>query len=61
MPVTNGHSSIFNNKWFILLLFVFAAGCKKVTEEKGLIGVCPIVITTDPANAILSRPYQAIQ
>jgi hypothetical protein len=34
----------------VLLLVVFAAGCKKVTEEAGLTGVCPIVISTNPAN-----------
>ncbi|MEO6330045.1 MAG: Ig-like domain-containing protein [Ginsengibacter sp.] len=46
-----GHSKIFN-KWFMfLLLVVFVAGCKKVTEEAGLIGVCPIVIATNPADA----------
>ena len=50
MPASYGPSSIFNNKWFILLLFVFIAGCKKVSEEQGLVGVCPIVISTDPAN-----------
>ena len=31
-------------------LVVFAAGCKKVTEERGLIGVCPKVILTSPAD-----------
>jgi hypothetical protein len=46
-----GYAAIFNNKWLLLLLLgVFASGCKKVTEEAGLIGVCPIVIFTSPAN-----------
>jgi hypothetical protein len=31
-------------------LVVFAAGCKKVTEETGLTGVCPMVISTSPAD-----------
>ena len=44
-------SQIFNNKWFIfLLLVVFAAGCKKVIEEQGFIGICPTVISTNPAD-----------
>jgi hypothetical protein len=43
-------SSIFNFKWLILSLVFFSAGCKKVTEETGIVGVCPIVISTDPDN-----------
>lgn len=44
------YSKIFN-KWFMLLLLVvFAAGCKKVTEEAGLTGICPAVIFTSPAD-----------
>src|SRR5688572_31227997 len=50
IPSVKLHSVLFTNKWFILFLVVFAAGCKKVTEEKGLTGLCPIVISTDPAN-----------
>lgn len=50
MPVTPGFNSIFSNKWLIVVLVFFMAGCKKVTEEQGLVGVCPIVISTDPAN-----------
>jgi hypothetical protein len=42
---------IFNNKWLIfLMMVVFAAGCKKINEEAGLSGVCPIVISTTPVN-----------
>ncbi len=51
MPAAKRHSSIPGNKWFILLLFIVAAGCKKVTEEQGLVGICPLVVATDPANA----------
>lgn len=41
----------FTNKWLIpLLLLVFAAGCKKVTEVSGVVGVCPVVVTTDPSD-----------
>ena len=43
------YSAIFNNKWLLLLL-VIAAGCKKVVEEPGLTGLCPIVISTAPAS-----------
>ncbi len=34
----------------LLLLVIFAAVCKKVIEQPGLIGVCPAVLSTDPAN-----------
>jgi hypothetical protein len=50
VPTCESYSHIFN-KWFMLLLLVvFAAGCKKVTEETGLIGVCPKVISTSPSD-----------
>ena len=43
---------ILNNKWLILLLFaILGAGCKKISEEPGLKGVCPIVVSTTPVNA----------
>ncbi|MES2331376.1 MAG: ice-binding family protein [Bacteroidota bacterium] len=42
---------IFNTKWFMLLLLVFMAGsCKKVIEQQGLVGVCPVVVSTDPSD-----------
>jgi hypothetical protein len=45
----NGYSKRFHNNWItVLLLLVFAGGCKKVNEEAGLIGVCPIVVSTSP-------------
>ena len=34
----------------LLLLLFFADGCKKVTEQEGLTGVCPIVVSTTPAD-----------
>ena len=47
-----GYSAIFNNRWLLLLLgIVFASGCKKVVEEAGQIGVCPIVVSTIPGNS----------
>lgn len=52
LHINNVFTKIFNNKWFLFLLLVgFATGCKKVTEETGIVGVCPIVISTDPVNA----------
>ena len=51
MGTSKNSLKIFNNKWFVFLLMViFATGCRKVTEETGLIGVCPKVIFTDPAD-----------
>jgi hypothetical protein len=42
---------IFNNKWFLLLLLVVtAAGCKKDTEQPGIINPCPVVVSTDPMD-----------
>jgi hypothetical protein len=46
-----GYSKVFN-KWFMLsILVVFATGCKKVIEQPGTTGVCPIVISTSPVNS----------
>src|SRR5450432_1653585 len=64
LHVRKGYSKIFT-KWFMLLLVVvFAAGCKKVLEEPGSIGVCPIVVSTDPADAAtgvsLSKTINAV-
>jgi hypothetical protein len=50
------YASIINCKWYLaLLLIVFSTGCKKVQEEAGLTGVCPIVISTTPANNATGR------
>jgi Ice-binding-like/Bacterial Ig-like domain len=35
----------------LLNLAIFATGCMKVTELTGITGVCPIVISTDPADS----------
>jgi hypothetical protein len=46
------YSKIFNTSWIVLLLsLVFAAGCKKITEDPGIIGVCPAVILTNPTDS----------
>ncbi|MDE3126288.1 MAG: Ig-like domain-containing protein [Bacteroidota bacterium] len=45
------HLKLFNISWLILLLFSFiGSSCKKVIEETGIIGVCPVVLTVTPAN-----------
>ncbi|MGZ5286983.1 MAG: Ig-like domain-containing protein, partial [Flavisolibacter sp.] len=41
-------------KWLALVLLVFAAGCKKVSEEPGMVGICPEVVSTDPANGAVN-------
>ena len=49
------YSGLFNTIWLMLLLpAFFLAGCKKVTEETGTVGICPTVISTDPANGALN-------
>jgi uncharacterized repeat protein (TIGR02543 family) len=51
LPVHRRATAFFTNKWLIaLLLLVIAAGCKKVTEVSGIVGVCPVVVSTDPAD-----------
>ena len=50
----------------LLALFFLAlhpAGCKKVIEQAGTVGLCPIVITTDPTdtekNVVLNKVIKA--
>src|SRR5580698_6509772 len=53
LPVRKRFSDLFDITWYLLAyLIVFAVGCKKVTEEKGLTGVCPMVISTSPADTV---------
>ncbi len=55
LHTSKGYSKVFNNKWLLfLLVVVFTAGCKKVIEEQGRVGICPEVISTDPANGALN-------
>jgi hypothetical protein len=43
---------IYYSKWlFLLLAFFFSLGCKKVTEETGLVGMCPQVTSVTPLDA----------
>jgi hypothetical protein len=47
---SRGYSKRYNTIWYmLLLLFVFAAGCKKDTFTGEIHGVCPVV-STDPAD-----------
>jgi ice-binding like protein/Big-like domain-containing protein len=49
--IKKSYSKIFNAlRVALLLLIVFSAGCKKVAEVPGIIGVCPMVVLTSPAN-----------
>ncbi|MDB5201334.1 MAG: hypothetical protein JWQ27_743 [Ferruginibacter sp.] len=34
-----------------VLLAAFIAGCRKVTEDAGLSGICPVVVSTSPADS----------
>ena len=40
----------FKRALFLLLPVVIFAGCKKITEETGTTGLCPLVVSTIPAN-----------
>lgn len=44
------HSKIFNTLWIISLLAVLMVQCKKDDYEGETVGVCPEVVSTDPAN-----------
>src|SRR4051812_14627660 len=51
VPQLNTQFASISIKWLLLLLpFLFFAGCKKDIEKTGIIGVCPVVTATDPAN-----------
>lgn len=45
-------SKTYFNKWFFLsLALLFSFGCKKVTEEVGLSGICPQILSVTPLDA----------
>ncbi len=47
----NNPSAFLKNKWQVLLLaLILVSGCKKITEEPGIVGVCPVVVSTDPLD-----------
>ncbi len=53
--VQKSFSRIFGASLLILsILFFWSTGCKKVNEEVGLVGVCPAVVSTDPANGAIN-------
>ncbi|MCW3092692.1 MAG: cell wall/surface repeat protein [Ferruginibacter sp.] len=55
------YSKIFNVNWcWLLLLLVFSAGCKKVTEEVGIVNPCPVVVSTDPADKAVDVLYNKV-
>ncbi len=48
-------AGIFNKNWlFVFLLFLAIAGCKKVVEDAGAIGICPTVASTDPVSGAIN-------
>jgi hypothetical protein len=60
LHTSKGWSKIFNYKWLTLLLLVSLTGsCKKTTEETGLTGICPEVVSTNPVNAATGVPINA--
>ncbi len=51
LSISNVVSNILKGKWLILSLVIFFAfGCKKITEEPGINGLCPVVVSTDPQD-----------
>ena len=44
------YSHMFNKLFMLLVVVIFATGCKKITEEPGLLGVCPRVSSTNPVD-----------
>ncbi len=44
-------SKILSGQFLFVLLLVLTTGCKKVIENEGIIGVCPKVTSTTPANS----------
>jgi len=55
------YSKAFCNKWFMfLLLFAFAIGCKKTTEEAGIIVPCPIVASSDPMDKAVDVVFSKV-
>ncbi|MEJ7610785.1 MAG: Ig-like domain-containing protein, partial [Ferruginibacter sp.] len=51
---------LFRKINLLLLSVVVLAGCKKITEEPGLIGICPIVVSTVPTNGATAVSLNSI-
>ncbi|MDB5111351.1 MAG: cell wall/surface repeat protein [Mucilaginibacter sp.] len=48
---SRGYSKIFNTMWcMVLLLVFFTASCKKDNYKGAVVGLCPIVVSTDPMD-----------
>src|ERR1700754_120865 len=51
MRQSSGYSKTFKAIWsLILLITVLASGCKKDDYKGEIKGVCPVVVSTDPAD-----------
>ena len=51
MRQSNGYSKILKTTWsLVLLVIVLAFGCKKDDFKGEIKGVCPVVVSTDPAD-----------
>ncbi|RYD89211.1 MAG: hypothetical protein EOP50_17860, partial [Sphingobacteriales bacterium] len=47
----------WHSRWLAaILLFAFAAGCKKEAEDTGTVGICPIVVSTTPVAGAINVP-----
>ncbi len=54
-PKRRWYSSFFTSVLLMTsILAVFSGGCKKVTEEPGLVGICPVVVSTDPNSGAIN-------
>src|SRR5438270_3347300 len=47
---------ITNNLLLLLSFSLFATSCKKSAEDTGTVGVCPTVVSTDPAKGATNIP-----
>lgn len=48
---SKGYFKMYNTIWFLLLLLAtFMAGCKKDDYEGEVVGLCPVVVSTDPTD-----------
>ncbi len=53
-------SNLFTSKWLLALMLLFiSVGCKKVTEQTGLVGLCPVV-TTDPMDKAVDVAFSKV-
>src|SRR5471030_2122841 len=60
---TPRESILFRKAYIALIVFIsfllLAAGCRKMTEVVGVIGLCPQVISTNPADSADNVPVDA--